>query len=91
MTVGFPDAGKSSMLITYTTDTYPTGWIPGYYDDYRQSGSLNDVPYSLDIRVVVKSIFVLSIILELTRSFSYSMSLTSKNSSNESTRTGWLN
>ena len=49
MTVGFPDAGKSSMLITYTTDTYPTGWISGYCDDHRQSGSLNDVPYQLQL------------------------------------------
>ena len=46
-TVGFGNAGKTSLLITYTTGEFPSEYIPTVFDNYATSGELNGKIYQL--------------------------------------------
>jgi small GTP-binding protein len=49
LAVGSGAAGKTSLLITYTTGNFPSQYIPTDFDNYLQIGELDGCPYHLNL------------------------------------------
>ena len=49
VTVGYGGAGKTSLLITYTTGEFPSEYIPTIFDNYAVDGEIDGKKYQIGL------------------------------------------